>query len=54
MASARSDSLRHAGHSAKDALSGGIQLSLGTDGVVVLVVAALVWFGLRTRAAHGI
>ena len=48
MASARSDSLKNAGHTAKDALTSGIQLSLGTDGVVVLAAAALVWFGLRT------
>jgi MFS family permease len=57
VASARSDSLRTAGHTAKDALASGIQLSLGTDGVVVLVAAALVWFGLRTnrtRTARGI
>jgi MFS family permease len=53
VASARSDSLKAAGHTAKDALTGGIQLSLGTDGVVVLVAAALVWIGLRTRAARG-
>ena len=49
VASARSDSLKSAGHAAKDALAGGIRLSLGADGVVVLAVAALVWFGLRTR-----
>jgi MFS family permease len=48
VASARADSLKSAGHTAKDALTSGIQLSLGTDGVVVLVAAALVWFGLRT------
>jgi len=52
VASARSDSLKSAGHAAKDALAGGIRLSLGADGVVVLVVAALVWFGLRTRTTQ--
>jgi hypothetical protein len=53
VASARSDALTAAGHTAKDALTGGIRLSLGTDGVVVLLAAALVWFGLRTRAGRG-
>ncbi|MBW8806082.1 MAG: MFS transporter [Catenulisporales bacterium] len=48
LASARSDSLKAAGHTAKDALTGGIQLGLGADGLVVLAVAALVWLGLRT------
>ncbi|ACU76349.1 major facilitator superfamily MFS_1 [Catenulispora acidiphila DSM 44928] len=52
VASARSDSLRTAGHSAKDALTSGIQLSMGADGVVVLVAAALVWFGLRAKTVR--
>ena len=48
LASARADSLRTAGHTAKDALTGGIRLGLGADGLVVLVVAVLVGLGLRT------
>ncbi|NUP52589.1 MAG: MFS transporter [Catenulispora sp.] len=48
LASARADSLREAGHTAKDALTGGIRLGLGADGLVVLVVAVLVGLGLRT------
>ena len=52
LASARADSLKHAGHTAKDALTGGIRLGLGADGLVVLAVAVLVGLGLRgTRKA---
>jgi MFS family permease len=51
VASARSDSLRSAGRGAKEALTGGIQVSMGVDGIVVLVAALLVWFGLRTKKA---
>ncbi|MEZ0091619.1 MFS transporter [Streptacidiphilus sp. EB129] len=50
LASARTDSLRTAGHSLARATLGGVRLGLGADAVLVAAFALLVGFGLRRRA----
>jgi len=48
VAAAHTSALKSASHNAQDALAGGLRLAFGVDGVVVLAIALVVWFGLGT------
>ncbi|HEU5332910.1 MAG TPA: MFS transporter [Actinocrinis sp.] len=50
IAAARAGGLARAGHSASDALAGGIRFGLGVDSAIVLVIAALLGVGLLRRS----
>jgi predicted MFS family arabinose efflux permease len=51
LASARTDSLRSAGHTLGEATLGGVRLGLGADAALVAAFALLVALGLRNRRA---